>query len=206
MLPRAYQVTADGYEYLANDEALQAVKDTLVYWYDCAQDIVNNVAGPQGQAWLQLQTADILFFNCGGIHTDNKGDYGRDYVVDGLYQKLKGKIVVNAALTFVEAGDYEQGVGPWDRKNRRYKFLQECHTFTCSVGSITYSSQNPPLWADLVRDDKGKPVQLTGGKTYQVVANFHLYVGAPFENSIATSSTGAYTASLMDFAVYKKKK
>ncbi len=201
--PAAYQQVNGLNEYQDNAQGFQAVRDALVYWYQRALTILGPHPYLAERAWLQLQTADTILYNCGGIHTDGYGNYGRDYVADALYKnQIRASCQVtlpNGTLVrFTETGIYDKAVGRADQQGQR-KFLQECHTFTANVGVYPYNVANPPPWAAEVYDINGKRLaSIPGGVSYNIICNFHLYVGARFENTVKKPGSGS-GITLSDF-------
>jgi hypothetical protein len=124
-----------------------------------------NAQGPQlfGGAWLQLHANGSLLYNCGGINPAGGGGYGGDYVDMALCNWLTNNLPAGFALPGGPTQRWSGAVGP-----QGPQFYQDYYTFT----RVAIPAAIIPA---------GFAPNIPAGN-YQVVCNYHLYVGAPYAN------------------------
>jgi hypothetical protein len=140
--------------YQNNAAGQGAITGALGNWYANAPLLFNG-------AWLQLQPAGTLLYNCGGVNYG--GGYGRDYVSNDLYQWLRNHLPGGWAITADPRVVWGGVVGA----NGQPQATRDYYTITRPLpGQVPIGPGLP-----------GIP-----GGMYNVVVNFHLYVGAWQDN------------------------
>lgn len=199
-IPQSFYLPSLGYSYeYANVlQAQQYLQNALINWYLAARTL--NTAQPNipQNTWLQLQAPPqgnapgAILYNCGGINlgiANGFGGFGIDFANQGLYQWLVAhpNIAVpglgNVVLT-VEPNPTVK-VTPFNNPlipNSTTHYQTEYHAVTCIAATIQYNPNDPShlYWGSNIWSQDGTDmVQLAGGVRYNIVLNFHLYVGQP---------------------------
>jgi hypothetical protein len=193
--PPPYAVVATNigpaHQYPNTPGAQAALSAALARWFQAARNVGNpGWQVPQG-AWLQVQTQPLgnapgsILYNCGGIDPNWNGGYGADFVDTPLVNWLLANPTVaapglpNGQVTFqVNNAPTSTYVGSANYVNYR----QEYYTVTARTHTIQYDQNyaSHRLVLQALQNIEHN-AQLFHGSDYQIVVNFHLYEGLPYQ-------------------------
>jgi hypothetical protein len=154
-------------QYANNAAGRAAVKLTVSKWLGYAQTLRTE---PNLGSWIRLHESGALQYNCGGITGPGWAyGYGADYVTEELLAWVRGDIPTRFTLDeythWYPSGEVD--------KYGNYQYLQDyCNLTTVAKAKLAVAA---------------KTVHAAGNTwiaagNYRVVLNYHLYVGAKYEN------------------------